>query len=329
MATSTFGKSGMFFYLRLGIAVLLLVILVSLVDLHQMGLTLASVKPHIIAAGLLCMLLNYCLKTYRWAFILWIRRPDIPFAQLARFNFVSIFLGNFLPTSISADIVRVYYVSRHTTDPRAAVSSIFADRIIGTFALAIVTIVAFLVLKETGLFPIGSVVSYGIVGFLLLMLALPLTLRNTAVLHGIRWLLDRLVGRKLFESVQDMAEHLRLYGNQGAVMTKVLALSFLNLVIAVLEFYLIAKAFSAQVPIGYFFLFIPLVIFLATLPVSVGGMGLVEAGLVFFFSKVGMPVEMCLGAALVYRALQMTCMLPGAAIYLFNGFSVKQLSAQV
>ena len=319
----------MLFYLRLGIAIILLVILVSMVDFHRMGLTLASVKPHLIVAGLVSMLVNYCLKTYRWASILWIRRPDIPFGQLARFNFVSIFLGNFLPTSISSDIVRVYYVSRHTTDPRAAVSSIFADRIIGTFALAIVTIVAFLVLKEINLFPLGSVVSYGIIGFLLLMLALPLSLRNTAVLHGIRWLLDRLVGRKLFESVQDMAEHLRLYGNQAGVMTKVLSLSFLNLFIAVLEFYLIAKAFSAQVPIGYFFLFIPLVVFLATLPVSVGGMGLIEAGFVFFFSKVGMPIEMCFGTALLYRALQLTCMLPGAAIYLFNGFSVKQVSAQV
>jgi glycosyltransferase 2 family protein len=323
-----FGKPGTFLYLRLGIAALILLVLIRMVDFHSMGVRLASVRLDLVFAALFIMLLNYCLKTYRWALILWIRRADIPFAQLVGFNFVSIFLGNFLPTSISADIVRVYYVSRHTTDPRAAVSSIFADRIVGTFALAIVTIVAFLVLKETDLFPIGSVVSYGIVGFLLLMLAFPLTFRNTAVLHGIRWLLDRLVGRKLFESVQDMAEHLRLYGNQAAVMTKVLALSFLNLFIAVLEFYLIAKAFSAQVPVGYFFLFIPLVIFLATLPVSVGGMGLVEAGLVFFFSKVGMPVEMCFGTALVYRALQMTCMLPGAAIYLFNGFSVKQLSAQ-
>jgi glycosyltransferase 2 family protein len=319
----------MLFFLRLGIAILLLVILVSMVDFHRMGLTMASVKPHLIVAALAIMLVNYCLKTYRWASIVWIRRPDIQFVQLARFNFVSIFLGNFLPTSISSDIVRVYYVSRHTADPRAAVSSIFADRIVGTFALALVTTVSFLVLNQTGLFPIGSVVSYGIVAILLLTLGFPLSLRNTAVLDGIRWLLDRLVGRKLFESVQDMAEHLRLYGNQAAVMTKVLSLSFLNLFIAVLEFYLIAKAFSAQVPIGYFFLFIPLVIFLATLPVSVGGMGLIEAGFVFFFSRAGMPVEMCFGTALVYRALQLTCMLPGAAIYLVNGFSVKQLSAQV
>jgi glycosyltransferase 2 family protein len=325
--TSRTGKPSVLFYLRLAVAVLLLLILLSMIDFHHMGLALTSVKPHLIVAGLLSMLLNYGLKTYRWASLVWIRKPDIPFSQLLRFNFLSIFLGYFLPTSLSSDIVRVYYVSRHTADPRAAISSIFADRIIGTFSLAIVTIIAFLILKETQLFPIGSLLSFGIVGFLFLTLALPLTLRSQAVLHGLRWLLDRFAGRKLFESIQDMAEHLRLYGTQPAVITKVLSISFLNLFIAVLEFYLIAKGFSAPVSIGYFFVFIPLVIFLATLPVSMGGLGLIEGGLVLLFSKVGMPVEMCLGTALIYRGLQLTCMLPGAAIYLTNGFSVKELSA--
>ena len=320
------GKPGVVFFLRLGIAVFLILVILRMVDFHDMGVTFASVKPHLIVTGLLIMLLNYCLKTYRWALILWIRRPEIPFGQLARFNFVSIFLGSFLPSSVSADIVRVYYVSQHTADPRAAISSIFADRIIGTFSLAIVTTAAFLVLLETELFPIGSILSYGIGALLLLTLALPLTLRNRAVLHSITQLVERFAGRRLFAGVQDMSDHLRSYGSAGAVMIKVLSISFVNLFIAVLEFYLIAKGFSTQVSIGYFLVFIPLVIFLATLPVSVGGMGLVEAGLVFFFSKIGMPLEMCFGTALVYRALQLTCMLPGAAIYLFNGFSIKELS---
>jgi uncharacterized protein (TIRG00374 family) len=298
-----------------------------MVDFRQMAVAFASVKPHLIVAGLLIMLFNYCLKTYRWASILWIRRPDIPFGQLARFNFASIFLGNFLPTSMSSDIVKVYYVSQYTADPRAAISSIFADRVIGTFSLALVTVVAFLVLKETALFPIGSLLSGGIVLFLLLILAAPLILRSAILLGGIRWLLDRCAGKKLFENVQDMSEHLRLYSNQAGVMTKALLISFLNLFIAVLEIYLIAKGFSTHVSVGYFFLFVPLVIFVSTLPVSFGGMGLVEGGLVLFFSRVDMPLEMCLGMALVYRALQMTCVLAGGVIYLFNGLSAKELSA--
>src|SRR5919108_6033958 len=214
------GKPGTLFYLRLGIAGFILLVLLRMVDFHHMGVRLASVKPELIVAGLSIMLLNYCLKTYRWALILWIRRPDISFGQLARFNFVSIFLGSFLPSSVSADIARVYYVSQQTADPRAAISSIFADRIIGTFSLAIVTIAAFLVLLETKLFPMGSLVSYGIVAFLLLTLGLPFTLRTRAVLHSITRLFERFAGRRLFAGVQDMSDHLRSYGSAGAAMIK-------------------------------------------------------------------------------------------------------------
>ena len=327
MILAKIGKRKLVFLLRLGFAVFLLAVLVRMVDFHQMGIMFASVNPQPVIVALLIMLLNYGLKTYRWAAILWVRRPDISFAQLARFNFVSMFLGSLLPSSVSADIVRVYYVSQDTADPRAAISSIFADRIVGSFALAIVTIAAFLALLKSGLFPIGSMLSYGIGGFLFLALGLPFALRNAAVLHAITRLFERFAGRQLFTSVQDMADHLRSYGSARGVMITVFAISLVNLFIAVLEFYFIAVGFSAQVSIGYFFIFIPLVIFLATLPVSVGGMGLVEGGLVFFLSKAGMPLEMCLGTSLVYRALQLGCMLPGAAIYLFNGASVKELPA--
>jgi hypothetical protein len=38
---------------------------------------------------------------------------------------------------------------------------------------------------------------------------------------------------------------------------------------------------------------------------------------------------MCLGTSLVYRALQLACLLPGAVIYLCNGASVKELPLRV
>jgi len=221
------GKAGTLFYLRLGIAGFILLVLLRMVDFHHMGGTLASVKPQLIIVGLSIMLLNYCLKTYRWALILWVRRPDISFGRLARFNFVSIFLGSFLLSSVSADIARVYYVSQHTADPRAAISSIFADRIIGTFSLAIVTIAAFLVLLETELFPIGSILSYGIAAFLLLTLALPFPLRSGAVLRNTA--LRTIRRKKPLRGVQDMSDHLRSIRERrgsAAVMIKVLLISF-------------------------------------------------------------------------------------------------------
>ena len=321
------GKHSVFFYLRLLLAVLLLLFLVRMVDFRGTGLALASVKPHLVVAALFAMLFNYCLKSYRWASILWIQRPDISFGQLARFNFVSIFLGNFLPSSFSPDVVRIYYVSQYALDPRAAISSIFADRIIGNFALAILTMIAVFFLNEVGLFPMSSLISYGAYAFLVCAIGAPLALRNQTVMDGVRRVLHRFTGRALFESVQDISDQLRSYANQRAVMAKALVIAFVNLLVAILEFYLIAKGFSTEISMGYFILFIPLVILLSTLPLSLGGLGLMEASVVFFFSRVGMPVDACFAVALVFRALQLICMLPGAAIYVSNGCSIKELAA--
>jgi glycosyltransferase 2 family protein len=128
--------------------------------------------------------------------------------------------------------------------------------------------------------------------------------------------------------LQDMSRHLFLYRNQPALISQILALAFLNVIITIFEFYFIAQSFSAQISIGYFFLFIPLLIYLSMLPVSVGGIGLIEAGLVLFFSTVGMPLETCLSTALAFRVLQLGCALPGAMIYLLGDLSSPEVSAR-
>ena len=310
---------GVFFWLRAALGGLLILIVLRMIDYQRLMATLISVQPQVIAVALLVMMLNFIIKTYRWSFVLRSQRPDITFLQLARLNFASLFLGNFLPTSISYDIVRVYYVSKCAVDPRVAISSIFADRLIGHFSIAMSALLAFVALKLTGVFAIGPVFSFGIGAFLLLSLGLPLALCNRRVANALRSVLDRFSGRKVFESVQDFSKHLFFYWEHAPVLGKALGIAFLNLLLAVFEYYLIGVAFSAQVSLAYFFLFIPLVIFLSMLPVSVSGIGLVEGGLVLFFSQVGMPPEMCLGLAMLHRALQLVCILPGGAVYILDG----------
>jgi hypothetical protein len=141
-------------------------------------------------------------------------------------------------------------------------------------------------------------------------------------------LTDSFTSQKFFKILQEMPGHLLVYRKRPALIAQVLALAFANVFIVVFEFYFIAEAFSAQISIVYFVLFIPLLIYLSMLPISIGGIGLLEAGLVLFFSKAGMPVETCLSTALLFRALQLGCALPGATIYLLGDVSSRELSAR-
>jgi|GEM_PF-924759 len=321
------GKWGLLFFLRAALALILLLFLLSMIDLRATGQALSQLKPRFALVALALMLVNYCLKTYRWASILRIERPDISLGRLLRYNFASMFLGNLIPSSLAPDVMRVVYMSRRSVDPKTVISSIIADRILGNLSLAFLTLASVLLLKDTGFLPLGSLMFYGALGFLLFAIMIPLLLRNPAWANGLSRLLRPLAKSMKLTSISEIYQQLRSYGLHLRALSKSLAISFINVLIAVLEFYLIAHSLSTQISIGYFLLFIPLISFLSALPISIAGLGLLEASLVYFFSQVGMSLETCIASALIFRILQLICLLPGMAIYVTDGFFVKQLPA--
>jgi len=163
-------RSKVFFYSRLAVGVILLLILLKIIDFRQMGLILVSAQPYFIAMGLLAIILNFLLKTYRWASIVWILVPDISFRDLMRFNLISMFFAIFLPGSMLPDVVRIYQVSKQTSKLNSAISSIIVDRIIGNLSTAIITVMAFIALQQTGLASMGSWFFYGVLGFFVFIL---------------------------------------------------------------------------------------------------------------------------------------------------------------
>lgn len=313
-------------YLRLAFGTLLLLVLLKIVDFESLKSTLGSAKGHLIALGMVGILLNTLLMAYRWARILWIHNPDIPLAQVTGFYFIGSFLGNFLPTSFSSDFVKIYYVSRYNSDSTLAISSVVVDRIIGNCSLSVIAIISLLSLGPGGLAQIGSGVWYGTLAFLLLSIGVPVALLTSPLATLTMKVLRRLDGLRLVRRIQDAYEHVMAYRNQPRVLASVLGISFANQIVAILVFYVIALGFSAETAIAYFFLFVPLAWFLTMLPISIGGIGVLEASLVFLFSKVGMPLEISVSVALVLRGLTLLGTLPGWVIYAMEGVPSKGVS---
>jgi uncharacterized protein (TIRG00374 family) len=119
--------------------------------------------------------------------------------------------------------------------------------------------------------------------------------------------------------IEGLYENLLMYQNQRRVMARVLVVSFANHVVSILVYYAIALSLPGRVTIGYFFLLIPIAYVLATVPITVGGMGVLEGSMVYLFSSVGMPVETCVSMVVCQRVMRMAASLPGGVIYLLNG----------
>jgi uncharacterized membrane protein YbhN (UPF0104 family) len=60
--------------------------------------------------------------------------------------------------------------------------------------------------------------------------------------------------------------------------------------------------------------------------VTVGGMGVLEGSIVYFFSSVGMPVEACVSMVVCQRVMRMAASLPGGAIYVLDGMSPARVA---
>ncbi|HTU03857.1 MAG TPA: lysylphosphatidylglycerol synthase domain-containing protein, partial [Candidatus Sulfotelmatobacter sp.] len=60
---------------------------------------------------------------------------------------------------------------------------------------------------------------------------------------------------------------------------------------------------AVGVPLGRFFLYVPLITALAMVPVSVAGLGVREGAVVFFFAKAGVDATTALSMSLLWFAV--------------------------
>ena len=85
--------------------------------------------------GCIWIVLDRFLMSYRWNILLAAKNISIPFLQIVKICFVGAFSGNFLPSSIAPDAVRVYFASKYSSNTTDIVSSVFIDRIWVLFLL--------------------------------------------------------------------------------------------------------------------------------------------------------------------------------------------------
>ena len=82
--------------------------------------------------------------------------------------------------------------------------------------------------------------------------------------------------------------------------------------------YLLGLAVGVDLSLYYYFLFIPIISVLLTLP-SIGGLGIREGAYVFLFSQVGVANSQALALAFAFDLALLINGLVGALIYLAQG----------
>ena len=317
-------KKGYVLPIKVAVSGGLLYLLFRGMDLKTFWETVSSVSYTTLLVILLLLICIQTLSTLRWHTIL-NKDYRMPFPRLLSTYFIGMYFNNFLPTLVGGDLVKAYYIYRESGKGGVSLASIFLDRYSGFTALMALTAVA----TYAG-YPLvrGSSILW-----LLLFLLGSFTVLSLIIwidlFHG--WAVRILTGVRLFginRKVDTFYRALMGYRGERAILIKTFSLSLVIQGGVIFGYYLLSRAIGMEMPLNYFFIFVPLATVVAMLPFSLAGLGIREGAFVFLFAKAGGTSAEAMSVSLLFFFTTVIVSLIGGVEYIRRGsVSMKNVDA--
>ena len=263
----------------------LLVILVLQQDWRELLRLAALIPVWVFIAGLALLAIRVAAHGLRWLILLRAQHINLGISETLRLQWAGLYAGNFLPTSVGGDVVRLYGVLPASPSKVVAAASIVVDR------------------------------SLGVIGMLFVLpLSLPLI---TSIFSGTAaaLALDR---SALIDRARDafarFRQALALWASKPWSLVLALIATWVGILSFLLMIWLLARALEISVSFAQVAGAGALNYYFALLPFSINSYGIRELGLVFFYTQLGATSEQALALALLSRALFLLVSLPGALL---------------
>jgi uncharacterized membrane protein YbhN (UPF0104 family) len=253
------------------------------------------------------------LRGYRWHVLLRIQNLEAPLSRLTSLYFIGTFFNTVLPTGFGGDVVRMYELSKDSRHGTESVSTVLVDRLCGFVVLFIMASLALPFSYQL----IPSVVSLAIVSITLVTVLGVWAALSDGVWAGLTRLplLRGLLARPRVRQLRASIVAYRTRDITNALLASVVFNGLLMLIN-----YLVALAFGVKISPWYFLVFVPIISFLLTLPVSFSGLGVREGGYVLLFGQAGVPAPLALGMSLCVYAMTVATGLIGGVLYALQGY---------
>ena len=232
---------------------------------------------------------TYLLTSYRWNELL--KALDIRLGQGRTFilNMVGSFYNSFMPGSTGGDLLKAYYASKHTVHRTRAVMSVLIDRVIGLMALII----------------LGGTMAA-------LQWGHPDCRRVALMSAGI---LARLPMQKQISSAVQTME---IYRRRPLLVLWTLIVTFPVHITVILSATLAGEAFNLPLNPFYYWVVVPVIVLVGSIPISPQGFGVMEYFAVELTRRHGVTVSQAIALTMSIRLVQLLWNLVGG-VFVFRG----------
>ena len=321
---------------RAGVAILAIVWVLHGQDWGQLAEVFRRLDPWYFALTLVTYAVAQLVIAFRWWVLLRAQSVHVPIPATFRLHFIGLFYNNVMPGSVGGDLLKAWYVAKHTHRRLEGALSVLVDRVVGLSGMLLMAIAAYLLFMRgqalAGPVDRGSgsepgLARYG--GSLLWAGALVAALVAVVLAHPcgrarVRELLAKVWqrGRSLLNRTR---QALVVYCSKPLTMLCALILTLMGQSMVVVAFWLLGRNLAIAAGLKHYFVIFPVTWVIGAIPVSIAGLGVLEAGIVEMFTRMtATAAENALALALCQRFIWVISSLPGGVVHLVGGHLPKE-----
>jgi uncharacterized membrane protein YbhN (UPF0104 family) len=112
-----------------------------------------------------------------------------------------------------------------------------------------------------------------------------------------------------------LTDAVRRYATHHREMARVIVMSVAVQVIRVLQAWCLGRGLGIDLPLALYFAFIPVIVLIMQLPISINGIGTTQAAFAWLFVPQGAPASQVFALSVLFLVLGIVGTLPGGLLY--------------
>ncbi len=256
------------------------------------------------------------LSSIKWKMLLGACGDKLALWRLYVYYDIGQFFNLILPTSMGGDVVRIFLLGEYTGKKSHAVASVVVERFTGVVGMLIFAVFSMLLNfdKFNQKWLVLTLTACCSVAIALAWLILKKkSYRLSAFIPVKKYSFLEKIARKVVQ-VQDAIFE---YSDNRMALFVALCNSFIFQFFAVLNVWVTARIFSDEISLMLCMAAVPIILFIMNIPLSIGGIGLMEFSYIFVFSLFDINPALSVSIALFFRVKSIIDALIGGFFYLF------------
>ncbi len=275
---------------------ILVFILTTQTSFKDIWAVLKGVNPYWLVLSFSLHAFGYFASAYRWQILARAQGDEVPLGFLIKSYMVGTFFNNFLPTRFGGDIVRIWDGSRYSKSLLKSSAIVLVERFTGIIVLFLFAVFASLFRLDMarqvpivwialllGLFGLALVASFFLPFFGKFLAAVPS-----------KGFLDKLKTKIIL-----LRETILHYRTQKGPFLRATFWAFLLQLNVIFYYFLIGKALHLRIHFLDYFIFIPIVLLVQSIPVTINGLGLREGSYIEIFRFYGIGPQTAVSFSLI------------------------------